>query len=457
MTTSFNRHEWIYDSEEPGETAPDYLDELLNNMEVEVDRYIAENPGFKPEKTREEITAAKEDRKSAVTAGQKRKFDKIIRDKEWMLANNRSLARIELMLENHRSVFAIKKWRGGWVGSVWVTRTEHQPVGLEESFVRKLLSNEAYEHSRFRSQEFQPLGKYDRQSTVDETRFRGVRMLSESQYQMVDSAGVRVMVTPTWAIEMVPSESLMDAYIGYCAWCDEQGRNDKGSFFLIPLGSQAAAASVSIPVAGTASSNEGSVIIPAADQVSASASKMKRTGPPIMFPNDEKERCLHRSFASALHFLGYKSQALVLLNETGVRSKESCHAPTLKQMRWRQFEAFKQSVMGCMSMYDKVRYRKARCGKVGHYDPTNQEHQNNNPIAASLKAARMVDGKKVSVQINHAVCFLGGYTFDSNQGYAMETCKETLDHVCTLVSPGSFYDGIFWARELVLDHKTARK
>jgi hypothetical protein len=262
---------------------------------------------------------------------------------------------------------------------------------------------------------------------------------------------------------MLPSESLMDASTGFCAGSDNHGRNEKGSFYLIPLG---------ISVAGG-----------------------PPTGPLIMFPNDSDEKCLHRSFASALHFLGYKSQALSLLNPTNLSSSASSDDQTPKQMQCRQFEAFKQSVLGCksknlslfnptnhgssdaqtpkqrqchqfkafkqsvlgcMSMYDKVRYRKARCGKADRYDPTNPEHQNNNPIAASLKAARMVGGKKVSVQINHAVCFLGSYTFDSNQERALVTCKESLDRVCSSVSPGSFYDGLYWERELVLDKKTVR-
>ena len=88
--TSYNRHQWINDSEEPGcdAPAPGYLDDLLQNIKAEVDRYIQEQPGFSPGKTRDEISAAKKDKRTAKSATQKRRFEMNIQDKEWMLANN---------------------------------------------------------------------------------------------------------------------------------------------------------------------------------------------------------------------------------------------------------------------------------------------------------------------------------------------------------------------------------
>jgi hypothetical protein len=77
---------------------------------------------------------------------------------------------------------------------------------------------------------------------------------------------------------------------------------------------------------------------------------------------------------------------------------------------------------------------------------TNNPH----PIVASLKAACIEGGRKRTVPINHCVCFLGEFVFDSNCATALKINKENLDRICSDIVEGSFYDGIYWSRELIL-------
>ena len=71
-------------------------------------------------------------------------------------------------------------------------------------------------------------------------------------------------------------------------------------------------------------------------------------------------------------------------------------------------------------------------------------------IAACLKAEVFENGKWKPVNLNHCVCFVGEYVFDSNQERALVINVESLNAICSSIIHGSKYTGLRWSRELVL-------
>jgi hypothetical protein len=87
------------------------------------------------------------------------------------------------------------------------------------------------------------------------------------------------------------------------------------------------------------------------------------------------------------------------------------------------------------------------------FDPLNESHiiPAGNPVVCKLKAAKVTtDERKLTVYVNHCVCFVGEYMFDSNLPRALPINRMYLDAVVASISPGAFYDGIYWARELAV-------
>lgn len=282
-------------------------------------------------------------------------------------------------------------------------------VDLEDGYVKRLLSDRALRDRRFWKSEFQQLSKYDRRVTLETTHFSGVRALGINDYELVDCLGARAVVAGDWAATKFTEDFLLEVRLCGTA-----------AFTRVRLGS------------------------PAASRQGAQLVTVHATGPKITFHNNGAgQRCLYAAFASALYSLGYTSPASVLARE-GRRPTTKATGDRARRNSSSDFAAFKKAVLECMAPYGKVRYRKA------HYHPESASSHRRNPVAASIKAAKMVNGKKLSVGINHAVCFLDGYTFDANQERALVTSRDSLDAICSAVVPDCFYDGILWARELVL-------
>lgn len=405
---SINRYDYIYDSEEPSDVAPIRLTTLFENIEDEVDKYVESHPSFNFDAYLRTIETHKQSIKTAGKA-KKKQLQKEIRDLEWMTVHHRMEAKKNLLLWEHpRSVHSLKvtfsKGKEEWVGLVWYSKNQREPVELTDEYIRYLLTPDAYKKKCFRTGKFVPLQKYDRQATVDETHFRGVRKINQYQFQVVDCQGQRVTVTTRWACKNLPKESIKEAVMG----------SESNGFRLLPLGCPKA--------------NEKST-------VDSTEANKNIEFPLTMYRNEGRQhKCMQKSFASALHFLGYhKEAALIGLSNLASSS---------------QFDGFKSLVMETMKKSQWiVRYRKC------NYQPFVATDRNQNAVIVSLKAAIMEEGRKVTVSINHSVCFVGDYVFDANRDHALPISVESLNVICDDIVQGSFYNGIYWDRELVVKGK----
>jgi hypothetical protein len=101
-------------------------------------------------------------------------------------------------------------------------------------------------------------------------------------------------------------------------------------------------------------------------------------------------------------------------------------------------------IRGSMKEHGKIPLRKRR------YQPEELSNRTHNPVVSSLKAVSMVEGVVRPVQINHCVCFVGDFIFDSNRETALPNNPISLDLICNDIVPGATYGGIFWSRELLL-------
>ena len=165
-------------------------------------------------------------------------------------------------------------------------------------------------------------------------------------------------------------------------------------------------------------------------------------GPLVMYRNRGRQQlCLQKCLASAMHYLGYTGEAKRISD-----GYSKIHLAKSNKKKWvGQFQRFKLLVIDTMKeSQGKVRWCKAK------YDPFDSSHHRDHPVVTSLKAAIMNGNKKDMISINHSVCFVGAYVFDSNMDKALPITRETMDHICNNVVDGAIYDGIIWSREIVL-------
>ena len=69
-----------------------------------------------------------------------------------------------------------------------------------------------------------------------------------------------------------------------------------------------------------------------------------------------------------------------------------------------------------------------------------------NPVVVSIRAKK--EGRKENIA--HVVGLFGNIIVDSNLDFAMRRCRKSMDYICHNVLDGASFDGIKWARELVL-------
>jgi hypothetical protein len=164
------------------------------------------------------------------------------------------------------------------------------------------------------------------------------------------------------------------------------------------------------------------------------ASGLAGSLPKIQHRN-EAEQCTLKCMASALHYLGHHKLARIISLGYKV-GYESCD--------------FKKA----MAFIDEM--TRKHCGKQmwlkgglskRRYCPLDLSHRRPHPILASLKA---VDQMKKPTGINHCVCFVGDYIFDSNMETALPISQKTLDFICDSIVTGATYAGIFKSRELLI-------
>jgi hypothetical protein len=151
---------------------------------------------------------------------------------------------------------------------------------------------------------------------------------------------------------------------------------------------------------------------------------------------NEAELCTLKSMASALHFLGYPEIAQQISKGYKV-GYESCN--------FHKAMAFIDEIT--RKNYGKKMRLKGMSRRRRRYCPLDPSYRPPHPILASLKA---VDTMKKPTGINHCVCFVDDYIFDSNMETALPISQESLDAICDSIITGATYAGVFRSRELLI-------
>lgn len=384
--------------------APECLDEMLDDIDGHACRWVEETGNFKTDQIDAIIRRRTHELEAEDnTPSIRRKLQTIIQQAEDRKRLLHDKAVVQAMLwGDTRSVHSlcycrvpvgegetatasrmIGSGRGlNWWAEVWVSTSERKQVLLTAKCVKHLLTPHAFRDTRYLRNKFSVVAKYHRQQTVDSVAFVSIKRINSDRYEMTDSSGCCATVDSAW-VGKTPrlrhtALSLVDGQKKKCPG----GRNSHGH-------------------------------------------------PVIMYMNDD-ERCLTRSCASALHYLGH--------------TKEAQEFAWAKHVDGHAFEVARDLAK---KMF-KNRNGKPVSFRNAHYEPLNSLHRRRNPILAELKAVALGNGKPIPMHIGHVVCFVGDYIFDSNQTTALPIHPLSLNQICQAVEPGTTCAGIKWSREIVL-------
>jgi hypothetical protein len=384
--------------------APPCLDGLLDDLEQQVRQWVTETGNFKTDQIDRIIRRRTHELNAEDnTPSIRRKLQVIIQQAEDRKRSLHEKAVVQTMLwgdtrsvhslcyckvpvgEDERATASRRIGSGhglNWWAEVWVSASERKQVLLTTKYVKHLLTAHAFRDSRYLRNKFSVVAKYHRQQTVDSVAFVSIKRISSDRYEMTDSSGCCALVDKAW-VGRTPR-------LRHTALSLVDGQKKK-----CPGGRNAASC-------------------------------------PVIVYMNEDERCLTRSCASALHYLGHTKEA----EEFGWARHVDGHA----------FEVARDLAKKLFKNRNgkPVSFRKA------HYEPFNSLHRRNNPILAELKAVTRGNGKPIPTHIGHVVCFVGDYIFDSNQTTALPINPRSLNQICQAVEPGTTYAGIKWSREIVL-------
>lgn len=139
--------------------------------------------------------------------------------------------------------------------------------------------------------------------------------------------------------------------------------------------------------------------------------------PQMKYRNDSgRPRCVIKCLASALHYIGYAEEAANMV----VNYDQITHT----HHRRGEIAHLRETIAVSMKKR-RVTMRKGMHDLSSLVSPiTPGKHHN--PIVAMLKAACFEGGKKRSVPVNHTVCFLGEFVFDSNWMTVSRLTRKTL-------------------------------
>ncbi|MCA1807664.1 MAG: hypothetical protein LC687_07445 [Actinobacteria bacterium] len=296
---------------------------------------------------------------------------------------------------------------GQWRGKVWTHQGQLEEMELTEGFVRdNLLSRYAWRNrqKKFNSKDFVELKKYDRQQEVDETHFSYVIKKKDRSYILCDINGRYATDIPlSWVRAHLPKEVF-----------SELQEKDPRTRVAIPRGSSSRQSVDPSPI------SEGDQAI---------------EGPKVHYRNTASQ-CILKSLASAVHYLGLHQLAF-LISQGYNRGYESS--------TFEKSEAFVKQLLKthCIgAVFHGMGKKKRR-----HYCPLNPSCRPNHPILAIIK---VLDRTNKEGNINHCVCFVGEYIFDSNRETALPISYESLNMICDSISTGATYAGIYKSRALLI-------
>ena len=311
---------------------------------------------------------------------------KMIAELNWMLVpeNRRKTARHEQRLESPDFVYSIKRSDDGdgYYIKMWNSDSTLITVGVEAKYVGEVLTEEAYKKVN-ESNEFVTLGTYERSYNLETTHFCSVRMNSAESFTLRDMHGTTVDVSAEWAKSHYRAHVIVQATKNFQDW--------------VPLGEGSSGFDCIVPE--------------------------ELRGPPVMYRNDEEGTlCLPMAAANGLHYAGFEKAARLIAKSA---AKVVSTPDPWKALKDLVEKAIVNSGEGKRIRFWKGKYGNGLDGKL----PCDH--------LVLAKPACQRNGKETN--INHYVCFFGGFVFDSNLDFAMIISRSSMDIVCQNIVAGSTY------------------
>lgn len=374
---------------------------LLKQMESEVSQ-LAPTPGMEHlqrDYLHSEIKQLRKALEQATTKAEEQKIQKLLDDKQWTLDNLPVLYRNECALTYPALVCGLKYDRScGWQAKVWISPKQHLIVEVEEHYVKWLLTDLAYECGKYHkaSTKFAKIEKYHLQKDLDEIQFFKFKDMHDGTYNLVDEYMTTVPASAAWVKKNIDAELLSPI------------NADEGGWIHNTFGS-CATSTVALPVL---------------------SARVLARNPKVLHKNSGNQ-CVLMALASALAYMGKDGMAESIASASKKYGLKRCGV---------QFKEF-VSIVGTMLHVP--------CRKTDYKNGLTTEVRRENPVVVALRGWK--DGRVCS--LNHCVCFVGNLVFDSNLDVALETTKKNLDLICNNVLDGASYDGIYWAREVMIVQK----
>ena len=136
----------------------------------------------------------------------------------------------------------------------------------------------------------------------------------------------------------------------------------------------------------------------------------------LQYTQKEKNQCLYKCVASALHYIGLKSAASFFSMRAPVAQSKAGHFAIKEVRQMMQTEA---PVIGDCVMYNKK-------NKKGKINPISLDEILENKTIFPTLIVPVGQDKSV----NHAVCVVDDLIFDSTQLMAFKLTKESFDWIC---------------------------
>lgn len=299
------------------------------------------------------------------------------------------LAIVALWIRGEKDTFAVLVTEGK---KIRIARLEHE-------YLQQLLTENAYQHPRFRENCFSMIGKYDRRDAVDQLEVFCIRKISPSRWEAKDAHACVVTLSRSdldSVLSNIPSP-IKDGLIS-----EVNQSYGTGEWRYVPPGSN-----------------------------SIAMKDLCYEGADWKFPrkyvNTSHHQCMAKSFCGSLCYIGEPHVANLIRKATEDLALNSfC---TILP------EEFIKAVDPILQKYLKKRLRKR--GRKRHFNPFDRQNNNKSTIFLSkLKGEHN--------EANHVVAFVGTMMLDSNRGMAVSISKTSLDEACG----GYGYKGLHWTYEL---------
>jgi len=318
---------------------------------------------------------------------------------EWSLAIHEDFIRKELFLQLPMAIIALMRKNKQWFVLMWVGERDVDIVEVETLFVKKFLSDRAFQNEKFHGPQFGIVGRYDRRETLESETFKGIRKVGPFDWEVCDVNGAIVGVSNRWVRKQVDMEYMS---AGTYAMAVEQCKSGILEFVLMVPG--------------------GSTHLDALHQANANIIQQSISTLPVLKYKMTQNMCLTEALASALHFKGHWELAQRIWQKAKNELVLDSAPKVIESFRLMVNQILKKSQMKLL--------------KMKYYNPRHKDTWTPNIVVGQLKGNR---------GINHCVAFVGGMVFDPNFHQAMPITMNSLETICG----GASYRSMWWAYEVV--------